>query len=124
MPDQACMMTAIHSSGLLACQAFLIDFSSGVRLTDRQVFPAIHYEACMICMRRACHACLIVDGLSNSIFRVGMRGLPGVLRREGGLVAPWLLVLLLCSKAFAIPGNYVTNDMMSNSIFDDILQVK
>ena len=48
MPVQAYMRTAIHPLGLIACQACLIKFSSGVRLPDRQVFPAIHYEACMI----------------------------------------------------------------------------
>ena len=47
MPVQACIMTAIHPLGLLACQACLIEFSSGVRLPDRQLFPAIDYEACM-----------------------------------------------------------------------------
>ena len=60
MPVHACLMTAIHPSCLLACQACQIEFSSGVRLPDRQIFPAIHYEACMF--RRACHACLIVYG--------------------------------------------------------------
>ena len=49
MPVQAYLMTAIYPSGLLACQAWLIEFSSGVRPPDRQVF--LSYT-----MRHACQA--------------------------------------------------------------------
>ena len=42
MPDDR--HTPIIPARLSAC---LIEFSSGARLPDRQVFPAIHYEACM-----------------------------------------------------------------------------
>ena len=39
-PDE----TATHASGLLACQAELIEFSSVVRSPERLVFAAIHYQ--------------------------------------------------------------------------------
>ena len=64
MPVQACLMTAIHPSGLLACQACLIEFSSGVRLPDRQVSPAIHNEACMTGM--PVYVCL--SGMPDSVW--------------------------------------------------------
>ena len=75
MPVQACLMTAIHPSGLLACQAGLIEFSSGVRQPDRQVFPAIHYEACLIVYGRP-------EAFAHESSKVGGRGIREEERQE------------------------------------------